>query len=237
MTTDDTNASTARRGYQTALALLALGAVVMFLSYGRTWITATAGGSGLPSLTFELTGRDLQPAATALPVLALAGIAGVVATRRIGRVISGVVLVAAGVGGVVLPTRFGLTWSHAEGEGATIDRIVGERIGVAVSHAPAHASAWWIVAALGGLLVLVGGALVVARGAGWASMGGRYERAAADRPRASESAWDQLDRGVDPTADGVTDATVTPSGPSGPSGPSDAEGGSGDPMLGSGPRA
>jgi Tryptophan-associated transmembrane protein (Trp_oprn_chp) len=59
--------------------------------------------------------------------------------------------------------------------------------------------------------VAAGGAVVLLRGSSWPEMGRRYERggeqgaAATDRartaPRPVESAWDQLDRGVDPTTD------------------------------------
>jgi len=199
----------AGREYVVALLLLAAGAGLLLLGYGRTWVAATTAQSGLPSLTVTLSGGDLQPLGSALPLVALAGVAGVVATRRVGRAVSGSVLVVAGVAGVVLPLRFGLTWSSSGGDGATVDRLVAEKVGVAVTGVPSTASSWWVVAALGGVLVAVGGLLAVLHGSRWPAMGGRYERST--RPRASEtaSAWDQLDHGVDPTADDVPAEIVT----------------------------
>jgi uncharacterized membrane protein (TIGR02234 family) len=220
----------ARREYLVALVLLALGAALLLLGYGRTWVTATTAQSGLPRLTVALSGSDLQPLGGALPLVALAGVAGVVATRRIGRLVSGAVLLVAGLVGVVLPLRFGLTWSSSGGDGATVDRLVAERVGVAVTGVPAAASAWWLVAALGGLLVAAGGLLAVLHGSRWPAMGGRYERDAQPRPRETASAWDQLDQGVDPTADLEAEPPEAAAEGDAPAGPD-------DPMLGSGRQA
>ena len=66
-------------------------------------------------------------------------------------------------------------------------------------------NAWWLLAALGGLVVMIGGAWTVLRGATWAGLGSRYERTRpADRDGEDAvnpvSVWDALDRGEDPTA-------------------------------------
>jgi uncharacterized membrane protein (TIGR02234 family) len=227
----DDAAARARREYVLALVLLAAGAGLLLLGYGRTWVAATTAQDGLPSLTVTLAGGDLQPVGGALPLVALAGVAGVVATRRVGRLVSGAVLLVAGVVGAVLPLRFGLTWSSTGGDGATVDRLVAERVGVVVSGVPATASSWWVVAALGGALVAVGGLLAVLHGSRWPTMGGRYERSSRPRAREAESAWDQLDHGVDPTVDPALGPTPEQStrgaAPDSTPGPD-------DPMLGSG---
>ena len=231
---DDGDAS-ARREYAVALVLLAAGAGLLLLGYGRTWVTASTAQSGLPSLTVTLGGGTLQPLGGALPLVALAGVAGVVATRRVGRLVSGAVLLVAGAVGVVLPVRFGLTWSSGGGDGATVDRLVAEKVGVVVSGVPSTASAWWVVAALGGLLVAAGGMLTVLHGARWPAMGGRYERSSRPRTEQSTSAWDRLDHGVDPTVDEPADPPAAEAaGETRADPPDDAPTGPDDPMLGSG---
>ena len=86
-----------RRGYRTALVLLAVGAGLLFLGFSQVWVGAVVTQEGLPSLVVELKGREIQPAGSASAVLALAGIAGLVATRRFGRAVTGALLVLEGV--------------------------------------------------------------------------------------------------------------------------------------------
>jgi uncharacterized membrane protein (TIGR02234 family) len=243
--------SAARSEYVRALALLAVGAGFLLLSYGQVWATATYAEPGLPRLVVELTGRDVQPAGGALPVVALAGIAGLVATRRAGRWVSGVVLALAGTAATALALRFGLTWSSSSGDGGAIDRLVGEKVGATVVGVPVVVSPWWLLAAVGGVLVLVGGLLAVAHGSRWPALGRRYERhgdagpaTAAASAAAPASAWDQLDHGVDPTldADAAADAGTGPVAAEGvPSAqdptPPEVRPTDRDPMLGDGPSA
>jgi uncharacterized membrane protein (TIGR02234 family) len=192
-----------RRGYALALVLLVVGAVLLLVAYGRTWATTTVGGSGLPTVTVALSGSDLTPAGTAIAVLALAGVAGLAAARRRGRVVVGVLLVLAGLAAAWVAVDFALSWSSSSGAGATIRAAVGERAGVDLEGARTTTTAWWLVAALAGLLVAAGGVLAVLRSRTWPEMGRRYERGG-DGSRApaatrEPSAWDQLDQGIDPT--------------------------------------
>lgn len=192
--------------YRLALLLVAVGAGLLLIGFGRTWVTATSAQPGLPRIVVTLTGLDIAPLGGALPLVALAGIAGLVATRGVWRRAVGALLLLAGGAGAVLAVRAGLTLTNPSGEGATVDRLVGEKLGVTVSGVPVTTTSWWLPAALGGLLVAVGGVLALLHGSRWPTMGRRYDR---DRPAAggpegrAESAWDLLDRGVDPTADGA----------------------------------
>ncbi len=217
-----TAAAQGRRGYVAALSFLAVGAAVLFLALGRVWVSVTVSDAGLPSLHVDLTGRDLQPEGAAVALVALAGIAGLVATRRAGRLISGVVLVVVGVGAAVRAVMFGLTHGSRPGYGDTIASLVSERTGVDLPQITANATQWWVGAVLGGLVVAAGGALALLRGRTWPVMGGRYERrdpgvpgsqeAASAAARRHDSAWEQLDRGVDPTLHGAggTGPAATP---------------------------
>jgi uncharacterized membrane protein (TIGR02234 family) len=199
-----------RRGYAVALGLVGIGALLVLLGYGRTWAHVVVADPGLPSLSLDLTGRDLEPAGAATAVLALAGIAGLVATRRVGRVVAGALLVLAGAGAGLAALTFGL------GRRDGVLALASERAGVDVVP-DVTVTWWWLLAVVGGSLVLLGGLLAVVRGGTWPQMGSRYERAAAsgEGPApargGAESSWDQLDRGLDPTAvdgDGMPDPAL-----------------------------
>ena len=205
---DPAPATPSRRGYAVALVLLVAGGALLLLAYGRVWVSVTVSDAGLPALHVDLTGHDLQPEGTAAALVALAGVAALVATRRVGRLVSGAVLLVVGLVVAARTVQFGLTRSARPGYGDTIASIVAERTGVDLPQVAATASPWWLAGLLGALLVAAGGAVTLLRGSTWPEMGRRYERADAAAPdgarataRPAESAWDQLDRGVDPTQD------------------------------------
>ncbi len=186
-----------RRGYLTALGILGLGALLVLVGYGRTWSTSVVHQTGLPTLEVTLTGRDIEPAGAAAALVALAGIAGLVALRRAGRLAAGVLLVLVGGGSAYGALSFGL------GRRDAVTTLVSERAGADVA-AVTTVTPWWLVAVVGGVLVAVAGVLAVVAGGRWPSLGRRYERdggptPATGAPARSESSWDQLDRGVDPT--------------------------------------
>jgi uncharacterized membrane protein (TIGR02234 family) len=206
-----------RRSFLVTLVVLALGAVLLLLASGRTWSTTVVGGTDVPAITVALTGGDLV-AGGAVALLVLAGIAGLAATRRVGRVVVGVLLVLAGLGTVVVAVVFGTTWGSSPGAGDTVRGLALERAGT-VGPTATTVTAWWIAAVVAGLLMVAGGVLAIVASASWPQMGRRYERREAlegpARDVASRSAWDQLDEGVDPTdgpgpddAGGTTDATT-----------------------------
>jgi hypothetical protein len=166
------------RAYGVALLLLAVGGIGLLVAYGLTWVTvdvALLPGSDAAVSAQARTGRELQPAAGAAGWLALASVAGIVATRSWGRsVVAAVGLVAgrAGVGGA-------LAFAVAPPDGSTTGA--------------------WLVAVLAGVVVAVATAWTLVRGRSWPSMGRRYERRPATRRQLS--AWDAQDLGRDPTDD------------------------------------
>ncbi len=212
--TDVTESEPDRRGYRTALILLAIGAALLFLGFSQVWATAVVRQEGLPSLTFELKGREIQPAGSAAAILALAGIAGLVATRRFGRAVTGVLLVGEGL----LAAGGALWFGLGAGNRADVVRLVSEKAGIDVDPA-LSITPWWLVVVVGGALLVVAGLAAAFRGSRWPVMGRRYERspetdaaAAAtgatgvSAGAAAASAWDQLDQGVDPTLDPTLDS-------------------------------
>ncbi|MGE0818578.1 MAG: Trp biosynthesis-associated membrane protein [Candidatus Nanopelagicales bacterium] len=217
----DAPAEPDRRGYRTALVLLGAAAALLFLGYAQVWVSAVVAQEGLPSLAVELKGREVQPAASASAILALAGVAGLIATRRVGRAVTGVLLVVEGLIALVGALWFGL----GADDRADVLRLVSDKAGVDV-QADLAVRPWWLVVAVGGLLVVVVGVLAVLRGGTWPVMGRRYERTEGEAPASaaagSASAWDQLDQGVDPTVDtSAADPSPTTPGPtrSAPGGP------------------
>lgn len=197
-------------GRRAALLLVAAGAVLAFVAYGRPWVVVQTQAAGLPTVSHEVTGRDLEPGAGFLPLLLLAALLALWATSGWWRRAVGVVVVAAGLGVALGAVRAGHpsagALAVASGLGGDLD---------------ASGTAWWLAALLAGLLAAVGGALAAVGGHRWGTMAARYERqdpadAAAARPR---SAWEVLDAGGDPTE--------VPADPAEPSGPPDHHDGDG----------
>ncbi len=209
---DDATLEPDRRGYRRALILLAVGAGLLFLGYAQVWASAVVLQEGLPSLVVELKGREIQPAGSASAILALAGIAGLVATHRFGRAVTGVLLILEGL----LALGGALWFGTGAGNRADVVRLVSEKAGVDV-EAELSVRPWWLVVAAGGVLLVLVGVLAALRGGTWPVMGRRYERADGDgspgasgSPAGPASAWDQLDLGVDPTADAPADTAPEP---------------------------
>jgi len=203
---DSASAEPDRRGYAVALGLLALGGLVLLLAHGRTWASVAVGGSGLPTVQASFSGSDLNPAGTAVAVLALAGVAGLLATRRVGRLLIGLILVLAGGVSAVTAAQFGIGRTTTLAAGDSLTGIVADRVGVDAVGGSVTVTLWWLVALSGAVLIVTAGLLAVWRSGTWPQLGRRYERAGAGvtaararRTERQESAWDQLDRGVDPT--------------------------------------
>jgi uncharacterized membrane protein (TIGR02234 family) len=198
------------------LADLAVGAGLLLLASGRTWSTSVLGGGDVPTITVSLSGGDLM-AGGAVALLVLAGIAGLAATRRAGRVVIGLLVVLAGLGVVVVAGDFGTSWGSSLGAGDSIQGLVFERAGTEGSM-DTSITPWWVAAVVAGLVVMVGGVLAIVTSGTWPEMGRRYERASgADAPERDvrpRSAWDQLDEGIDPTDEphpaGPGDTTADP---------------------------
>jgi uncharacterized membrane protein (TIGR02234 family) len=153
-------------------------------------------------VALDLTGRDLEPLVAALGLVGLAGVVGLLATRRWGRLAVGAVLAAAGLAVAVTSVPRVAVPGAAEVRDVLVDS--GKAGGVAPGAAVTATAvpAWPLLAALGGLLLAAGGVAVVLRGRHWPTMSTRYEKPAA-RPAAAPTdagLWDALDRGHDPTA-------------------------------------
>ena len=193
-----------RSGLRLAVLLCLAGAFVVLVAAGRPWVSVDLPATPLAAAgTQAHTGTDLVPGVSALGLLGLAGVVALAATRRTGRLLVGVVLVATGAG-IIAAVLSALGTVVAE-------ELPGQPTG---TDAVARLTAWPVLTALGGGLLLLAGALTVARGRSWAALGQRYEAPAGaaaasgsapalprtDGPLGDRGLWEALDRGEDPTA-------------------------------------
>ncbi|HEX5496391.1 MAG TPA: TIGR02234 family membrane protein [Mycobacteriales bacterium] len=200
----------ARRQMVVALVSCAAGAGLALLAGSQDWVSITVSrASPLPPIRLTGSGGTVEPLVPALAVVGLAGVVGLLATRRAGRLVLGGVLVLAGLAVVArslphlaAPSRqFALDLVEARGRAVGLGR-----------HEPVSTGAhplWPLLAAAGGLGLAVGGGLAAWRGRSWPGMSGRYDAPAA-RPgpapagvstsgRSNAELWDALDDGRDPT--------------------------------------
>jgi len=184
-----------RRAYAGALALLGGGGVALLVAFGLPWATVEVpviAGAADAVRMLEFNGRDLYPGPAMAGWVALASVAGILATRSWGRVVVGVIATIAGLVGGLAAGLF------ATMPAATIEAAVTAQLGSDVAIASSQTFAW-VLALLGGLAVMVAGAWTVLRGRRWPVLGARYERRA--RGVQTLSAWEAQDVGRDPTDD------------------------------------
>lgn len=136
-----------KREYVVVLFALAIAGIVAWWAFGHTWRIESIPGDGLtPAKEVEYTGRLLYPYAGFIGVVALAAVAGILATKKYGRIVIGVLLaILAGSAVVQLVTDSG---------------FIG----------------WAIVAELALAVIAIAGVLTVLRGGSWPMFGGKYER-------------------------------------------------------------
>lgn len=157
---------------------------------GRTWVDGSGDATGVEAHV-ALTGTDLAPLTLALALVCLAGWGVVlVGGARLRRLI-GVLGVVAALGALVAAA---LTDLHSSAASALADRGVTGPVQVA-------RSGWYFAALLAAFAEAVLFGLVLRRGAGWATMGERYQAPQAG-PAAEGDLWRALDEGRDPTAPG-----------------------------------
>jgi uncharacterized membrane protein (TIGR02234 family) len=183
-------------------AVCALGGGMVLFAVGRTWLRISARRpSPLPDVTVTLSGKDLTPLVAGLGIVGLAGVVGLLATRRGGRLAVAAILSLSGL--AVLAAS--LTRLTVPGAGEVRDLLeeAGRAAGTGAATATAYPG-WPLLAAAGGLLLALGGLAALVRSRHWPTMSARYETPAArtERPRTDAAVWDALDRGDDPTAGG-----------------------------------
>jgi len=230
------------RAELTAVLLLgAAGAGLVFLATRQGWAEVrTNVPAPLPDSVVTVTGQSLVPFAGALAFAALATLGAVLATRRLARRVSGVLLAALGAGiaaavagGVSAPAALAAaatSISPASGSGAgTAAGSVTEgsaQGGSAVPqvagfhpHAVLAAGGWQALAITGTLAIMAAGVLVAWRAARLPVMSSRYEAPGAGR--AAPAPASQLPQAGQPAQPRRPGAASRP-GPAGRPGPADA---------------
>lgn len=199
----------ARRELTTAVLATVLAGALALSAGGQAWAVVTAGRRApLPPVTADLSGADAAALVPAAGLVLLAAAVALLAVRGAGRVLVGLLTTLAGGA---------LVWSGVDALTGGLDDAGSDLPGLSgatVTGTSADvATTWPLLTVLAGLVALVAGGFVVARGRTWPGMGRRYERtgtaadqaagAAPARPRTDEDravdAWKALDRGEDPT--------------------------------------
>lgn len=202
-----------RREFGAAVALCACAGALGLAAGSRPWLALTvARGDPLPPVGAVVTGSDLAPLVPGLAIVVLAGVVGLLATRRWGRVVVGALLAVAGAGllWAALPALGGTSGDALRAAAFDAGLPAGEVTGASTTTGPA-------LAVVAGVLAVLAGALVVLRGRQWPGLGSRYETPSAraapkpveeagatgavagEVPPADRMLWDALDRGEDPT--------------------------------------
>ena len=192
---------TARRELWLSVLLCLAGSALVLLSSARTW--ATLEPARLGSVPRHLNGDDLAGAAQALGYVGLAAVLALAATKRLGRVVIGLLVLLAGVVIVVVLVRLldqGLAQRALAHVGSP---SCGPQCAVYTSTGPVSSSATWPwLALVGGVVMALSGLLVAVRGPRWAALSSAYDAPAAratEAPVTDKGVWDALDRGDDPT--------------------------------------
>jgi uncharacterized membrane protein (TIGR02234 family) len=196
---------TGRRELLIVLLLGAAGAGLVLLTVRHGWAhVITRVPRPLPASVVSVTGQELVPAASPLAVAALAGLAAVLATRRILRRVTGIALAAFGAG---IAVALSLSISAADmlaaaagsagpaagsAPGSTTSGAVSAGQGTPVSGLHSHAvlaDMPWRGAALAGALLIVAAGVLAAWQAGRLPvMSSRYDPPAGRDTRATAPA-------------------------------------------------
>jgi uncharacterized membrane protein (TIGR02234 family) len=188
-----------RRELALVLLLGAAGAGLVFLATRQGWAHVhSAAPKPLPASVVTETGQDLVPVAGALAVAALASLAAVLATRRVLRRITGVVLAGFGVGiaasvGTGISTANVVAAAVGSGSGGSSGAAGGSGAGsVTAGSTPGSSSSsalvagfpgrvvfasfpWHLVALAGAIALIAAGVLVAWRADRLPVMSSRFD--------------------------------------------------------------
>jgi uncharacterized membrane protein (TIGR02234 family) len=201
---------TSRRELSLAVAACLVGAGLILLSASQPWAHLTVAEPGLPVLSTSPHGRAVAPLVAALGLVGFAGVVAIAATRRWGRTVAGLLLIAAGIGAVVAVIVF---VTHSDSAVLSEARRLAQRTEVVPDQVTLTAWPWLALA--GAVATAMSGLGTALRGRGWPTMGARYEApGSAARKRRTDprtAMWESFDQGQDPTDDPAVDPTVDPS--------------------------
>lgn len=179
-------AASARRPLWTIILALLLGALALWGASRMVWFAEFRDEGVRGTVLYTEPGEQRSTALVPLAILALAGVAGAIATGGWLRRVLGIVLVLAGAAGV---------WSGVDGIqfGGFAPGLPGTEI--VFGH---------LIAALGGILVALGGLAAIKWAGAARKLGARYAApgAKAARKDPDTELWEALSEGDDPTDGG-----------------------------------
>ncbi|MDQ1483725.1 MAG: hypothetical protein QOF35_1801 [Actinomycetota bacterium] len=179
---------------RTVLVVLLAAACVTLVSGSQAWVSGSVDDAGLGASLLRGKGSDIAPAALAAAVV---GLASAVATATSGarvRILAACSALSASLLGVAVVASVLLDPGGALGRLAAAGTA---RSGTLVTHGRAGIWAWVALVAMLVMGLASLGALVAGRT--WHGLPSRYD---AGKPKAGQaSAWEQLSRGEDPTAE------------------------------------
>jgi Tryptophan-associated transmembrane protein (Trp_oprn_chp) len=179
-TTCATAAPTASAERLLALAVIAVGSLLVLSTAGRPRVTLR--GATLGDGQADVSG------ANALALAALAGAAAALLVRGRARNLVGALVACAGVAVAVMNLM-------ARNDSSAFFRYAPLSAG---SATVTHLTVWFWLTAVGAVLLAAGGGAVAVRGHRWPSARRDFEPPAGSRPTRRDP-WKALDRGEDPT--------------------------------------
>jgi uncharacterized membrane protein (TIGR02234 family) len=196
-------ALTSKRG---VLVMVLVAASVVLVAGSREWVTGSVDDTVLGATALQGSGSDVAPGALAA---ALVGLASAVAAATSGTVVRVVAACAALLAAVLGATVVIFVLSDPGGALGRLAAAGTGRSGTVVANGRAGGWAWVALAAM--LVMGVGGLGALVGGRRWRGLSTTYDAPVpgqGSQPDSSggpagrrESAWDQLSRGEDPTAE------------------------------------
>lgn len=198
------------RREKTVFALLvAVGALLGFLSGSRPWVLADVSGL-VAGARLVASGRQAAGVVPAVALVALAGGVAVLTTRQVGRAVAGVLLVLAGAAAAA--ASVGVLETPSSAVAAVVEAATGRAGETAVG---VTVTAWPWAGVASGVLVALAGVVAVVRARAFGGLPARFDAPAQgpaggsarpvvhpapvdDEPDPGQ-AWDALSRGEDPT--------------------------------------
>jgi uncharacterized membrane protein (TIGR02234 family) len=172
-----------------------VGAGLMLLAVSRPWVHAVVDDALAGRLDVQASGRQAAPLVAAVALVALAGAVALLTLRTVGRVVAGLLLVLSGAAAGAAAVDVLRTPSDA------LRTVVADATGRSGDALPvAQQTSWPWVAVVGGVLVVLGGALAVVRARRWAGLSGRYDAPVGASARARRPPGQVTDAG-EPGAD------------------------------------
>ncbi len=201
--------------------LILLGAALVAFAATRIWWTASYPDTPVGPYRTSATGSDTVPELIPVALVAIAGWGAALATRGVWRRIVGALVAAAGA---LVLVRVVVQWGSPPLE------VLGRTPFVSGVPVDPMRHPWpMVLAAAGGLLVVLGGILLITGSVRAQALSGRYDRTppahppittTADvgssggvaRPVGEDDLWKALDAGLDPTGEPETDPQPLDSG-------------------------